>query len=497
MRHRNRFCRVKGDTAVARMLERVYDGLDGGVRDRPWETCENVWQHYSPGKRMFECGPSWGLDYDVRTDSPGLFVGLTGWLPFLEPFLRVAYRRTLQNICAKQRADGCFPIYPQHAQYKTEEGVFAEWGLHKYHVDDYVDGHLCAVISTCEDILFTRDAKYGRSRLPRLRKAVRYVLGRRFADGLMEVGYGGAFVELWYAFEGYPATTQIFMLRALYLLAEVERFLGHNGEAEQWLDSARPTRKALKRLLTPKGFFLNAIDTNGKRHGTGRDYYEAIPNVVAAALEIVGEEQARKIVASIKGVPQLDAHCPIAVNYPGRTEPMHPLVGKRGVGAHWNGGAWMGFGGFEVWTHLVARDYAKAERLINQMLAIRNEFGLQDFVAGFGAHLGANVFRREPCDHPIISQQGACGNALRGLLGVQPRHDGLKLVPRLFPSVETIDLRRPIYYGDSEIYVSIRNGDCISEVLLDGRPIDTFTAEAAMLKSTAMRPGRRRVEIRC
>ena len=494
---RFRFCRVTGDTGLARLLERVYDGLDGGIRDRPWITHENLWQLYSPGKRTFECGPSWGLDYDTRTDSPGLFVGLTGWLPFLEPFLCAAYRNTWMSICRKQRADGMFPIYPRHGEYKTEQGVTVEWGLHKYKVDDYIDGHLAAVINGCEDILFTRDAAFGRNRLPKLRKAMTLATGREFSGGLMHVGYGGAFIELWYSFAGYPSSTQIFHIRALRMMAELERFLGHPGNAEEWESQVGATDKALKRLITREGFFINAIDDDGRRHGDGRDYFESIPNVLAAPLEVIDESQARKIVEKIKTIPQLDENTPMAVNYPGRTESFHPRVERRGLGAHWNGGAWMGFGGFEAWTHLIARDYDKAERLMRQMVDIRDEYGLQDFVAGFGAHKGANVFNRRPRDHPITFQMGAFGNPLRGLLGIQPRHDRIELTPRIFPGLREIRFLQPIYYGGREILVAIRNGKAISSVSVNGDRVRDFNDETVRLKADALPRGRCLVEIDC
>lgn len=493
---RYRFCRVQGDMAKARMLEKVYDGLDGGIKNHQWTTHENVWQHYSPAQGMFEVGPSWWVDYTVRTDTPSMFVGLTGWLPFLDPFLRAAYRKTLLCICKKQREDGFFPIYPAHGEYKTEESCAVEWGLQKYNVDDYLGGHLVGLINSCEDILFTRDARFGRGRMPRLRQAMACMTKRKFKNGLMEVGYGGAFIELWYSFVGYPSTTQIFYIRALCLMAEVERFLGHPEEAEKWLAHAQPVEKALKRLVTRDGVFMNAIDVKGRRHGDGKDYFESIPNVVAAPLEVIGEAQAKKIVAKIKTIPQLDKLVPIVVNYPARTETFHPACDKRGVGAHWNGGAWMGFGGFEVWTHLIARDFAKAERLINQTIEVRAEFGLQDFIAGFGFHKGANVFDRKPCDHPILFQQGAFGNSLRGLLGVQPRHDGIVLQPRIFPDIKKIEFKKPIYYGNSEIYLSIKNGKRISKVSINGKPVKTFTDETVFIADDTLSAGKCQVEIR-
>lgn len=479
-----RFCRVKGDTKKARMLERVYDGLDGGIKNTPWNSCENLWQLYSPGKRMFDCGPSWSLEWDVRTDSPGFFVGFTGWLPFLEPILRVGYRNTLMSICKKQRKDGCFPIYPLHGEYKTEEGVIAEWGMQRYNIDDYIDGHMCAIINICEDILFTRDKRFAQERIPKLRKAMEMLTRRKFKDGLMEVGYGGAFIELWYSYEGYPASSQIFYLRSLALMAEVEKFLGNQEQSEKWFSFIKNVQKSLKRkLITPEGFFIGAIEVNGRKHGDGNDYFESIPNVIAAPLEIIDEKTAGSICKKIATIPQLDSTVPIVVNYPARWEEFHPRVSNyRGIGAHWNGGAWMGFGGFEVWTHLIARDFTKAERLINQMMDCRDEYGLQDFVGNFGNYKGVNVFNRKPCDHPLHFQLGSSGNTLRGLLGIQPRHDSIEFIPRIFPDIHEIEFKQPIYYGNKEIYISIKNGTTISKVTVNGKVIKDFDEHKFILK---------------
>ncbi|MBI4242723.1 MAG: hypothetical protein HY606_01420 [Planctomycetes bacterium] len=492
-----RFCSIKGNAVKARMLERVYDGLDGGIKNTPWNTNENLWQHYSPGKRMFECGPSWSLKWDVRTDSPGFFVGFTGWLPFLEPLLRAAYRNTLMNICKKQREDGCFPIYPQHGEYKTEEGVIVEWGMKKYNIDDYVDGHMCAIINTCEDILFTRDRRFARERLQSLRKAMRMMTMRKFKNGLMKVGYGGAFIELWYSYEGFPSSSQLFYIRSLILMSEVEKFLGNVHESEEWISYSKDTWKALlKYLITQEGYFIGAIDVDGHKHGDGTDYFESIPNVIAAPLEVIGEEGAYSICRKIATIPQLDCDVPIAVNYPARWEEFNPIVAKRGPGSHWNGGAWMGFGGFEVWTHLIAGDFNKAERLINQLLDYRDRYGLQDFVGGFGVYKGVNIFNRKPCDHPLHFQHGSAGNTLRGLFGIQPRYDGIVLMPSIFPDIKSIQFKKPIYYGDREIYVSISNGTRIKRATLNGNSIKDFDEKKVVLKYENLPKKRCFVEIK-
>ena len=143
----------------------------------------------------------------------------------------------------------------------------------------------------------------------------------------------------------------------------------------------------------------------------------------------------------------------------------------------------------------MARDFAKAERLITQMMDYRDEYGLQDFVANFGQYKGANVFDRQPCDHPIHFQHGANGNPLRGMLGIQPRHDGILLTPRIFPDIEQIDFKQPVYYADREIYISIRNGARIKRVTVNGTAIKDFDDETVMLKHEHLSRRQSRVRV--
>lgn len=482
-RFRYRFCKVKGNIEKAKMLERVYDDLDGGIKNNYMSNQENVWAHYAPAKDMFESGPAWSMPYNTRADTPSIFCGYTGWFPYFNPFLRRALRNTLLSICAKQRKDGCFPIY-QAGECKTEQGVIVSWGLQEYKVDDYIDGHMCAIINFCEDILFTRDIVFAKKMIPRLRKAIQLLMNRKFKNYLMEVGYGGAFIELWYSYVGYPTTSQIFYIRALQLMAEVEKFLNNNDNAEKYLSSIPDTKKALmQKLFMKEGFFMGTLDINGKHHGDGKDYFESIPNVIVGPLEVVDESHAKSIVKKIKTIPQLDCEVPMVVNYPGRWENFNPKVEGRGVGNHWNGGAWLCFGGFEIWTHLIAKDYEKAERLINHVNDYRKAYGLQDFVGNFGRFKGMNISRQGfATDHPLNFQHGAFGNTLRGLLGIQPYSWGIELMPRIFPDIKEIEFKKPIYYGGKEIYISIKNGTTINKVMVNGNSIKDFDEHKIILK---------------
>lgn len=513
MRNKFRFCTVKGDSKKARLLERVYDDLDGGVKDNAMLSREYVWGHYSPAKDMFEAGPFWSKPYDTRQDTPGFFVGYTGWFPYFNPFLRRVCRNTLLSICKKQTEEGIFPICVD-GEIKTDTPVELNKSTIKEvnksvlkilkegqleiqdDIDVYIDGHLAAIINFCEDILYTRDIKFARKMLPRLRKAMNYAVNRKFKDGLMKVGYGGSFIEMWYSYEGYPSSSQIFYIRSLELMAEVEKYLGNEDNFERYLSYIPEVKNSLiKKLLTREGFFMGALDIHGKRHGDGKDYFESIPNVIAAPIEVVGESIARRIVKKIKTIPQLDSEVPIAVNYPERWEKIVLWRQMHGVGSHWNGGAWMGFGGFEVWTHLIAKDYEKAERLITQLCDYRETYGLQDFVPGFGKKKGVDIYGRKPCDHPLHFHHGAFGNTLRGLLGIQVRAEGLEFMPRVFPDVKEIDLKEPIYFGDKEIYVSVKNGKRITKVTVDGKNSGNFTDEKVLLRYNDFSSARTRFRI--
>ena len=442
-----RFCEITGNKKKQELLEAVYNVLDGRNGG------ENLLQLYRPEYGgIFVEGSVWEGVWTYNH-----FIGMTGWLPFLEPKLRRYSRNSIELWFKEQREDGLFPVFV--SKEGKNGGYFVDEDTEG---DEWIDGQLMGLMTICEHILFARDFEWGTNVLSKLRKAIEYILNRKFVDSLIEVRMNGVCFERCYGYTGYPSTSQIFCVRALKLMAEVEIFLNSGRNVNELLALAESIRESLmNKLFLPEGYFISAIDDKGKLHGKD-DYFESHPNVMAAPLEIVKKKEAQSITKKIKAVPELDSNVPICSNYPAR--PVDEIRWTAGIGQHMNGGAWLGLGGFDVWTHLIAGEYERAEQLISLMVDMQCNHQLQDRVEYFGADKEAKS-GTTGCDHPAKHAAGGFGIILRGLLGIQVDASGIKCKPLLFPDIKRLKTKIPVRIGEKSILLNIvNNSDNLSQV---------------------------------
>ncbi len=466
-----RFCEIKGNQEKCELLEDVYNALDGKNRG------ENLLQLYRSVKGgIFVEGPRWEGVWTHNT-----FVGMMGWLPYFEPEYRRFHRNSIELWIEKQREDGLLP------ECVRTDGYFAYYNDENFKGDVFVDGHWMGLSTLCEYILFTRDVSWAIENLVKLRKAVDFAKTRKFKDGLMEVGIGGTVFEQCYGYEGYPSSTQIFYLKALSLLSEVELLLGNRQEAENLKREIPRFKKALlNNLLTKEGFFISALDKQGKPHGKD-DYFESYPNAMAGPLEVVDDKIVKSIVKNINSIPELDNSVPMCSNYPGRPDnETHYEHG--GDGFHMNGGAWMGLGGLDVWSHLIANDYERVEVLIRLLINMQQNHQLQDRVEEFGKDKTAST-GTSGCDHPARHAVGGFGNILRGLFDIQVTATSLKLRPHIFPDIEEMKLKVPIYFGTKQVFLNVvKKGTDIKRVTINDKSNQTHTCDRVELTYEKLPP---------
>lgn len=466
-----RFCEIKGNQEKTELLEAVYNVLDGK------EGGENLLQLYRPVRGgIFVEGPRWEGVWTHNT-----FVGMMGWLPYLEPKYRRFHRNSIELWIEKQREDGLIP------ECVRTDGYFAYYNDENFKGDVFVDGHWMGLSTICEYILFSRDVLWAEENLGKLRKAVDFTKSRKFKNGLMEVGVGGTVFEQCYGYEGYPSSTQIFYIRALHLMSEVEILLGNRQEAENLKREIPRFKKALlDNLLTKEGFFISALDKKGNPHGR-YDYFESYPNAIAGPLEVVDDNIVKSIVKKINSIPELDSNVPMCSNYPGRPDE-ETNYEHGGDGFHMNGGAWMGLGGLDVWSHLIVADYERAEVLIRLLVDMQKNHYLQDRVEEFGKDKSGST-KTAGCDHPARHAVGGFGNVLRGLFDIQVTAKGLKLRPHIFPDIEEIKLKVPIYLGTKQVYLSvIKNERDIKGITVDGKDYKNHTNDRVKLDYGELSP---------
>ncbi|GEM_PF-5743282 len=466
-----RFCEIKGNQEKTELLDSVYNVLDGKNGG------ENLLQLYrTVNSGIFVEGLQWEGIWTHNT-----FVGMMGWLPYLEPKYRAYHRNSIELWLEKQRGDGLLP------ECVRPDGYFTYYNDENTKGDVFVDGHWMGLSTICEYILFARDIPWAKEISDKLRKAVDFAENREFKDGLMEVGVGGTVFEQCYGYEGYPSSTQIFYLRALSLLSEVELLLGNRQEAENLKREIPRFKKALlDNLLTKEGFFISALDKKGNPHGK-YDYFESYPNAMAGPLEVVDDNIVKSIIKKINSIPELDSNVPMCSNYPGRPDD-ETYFEHGGDGFHMNGGAWMGLGGCDVWSHLIANDYERAEELIRLLLDMQKNHHLQDRVEEFGKDKTGSA-KTAGCDYPARHAVGGFGNILRGLFDIQVTAKSMKLRPHLFPDIDEIKLKVPIYFGTKQVYLKVvKRGTDIKRVTINGKNSQTHTDDRMELTYEELSP---------
>ncbi|MHB9035717.1 MAG: glucosidase family protein [Armatimonadota bacterium] len=446
------------------------------IRERDiFDSCYNAYDGKDGGEHLLMCKVPWrgGLFIETPEMWQGVWThnacsGMYGWEPFMLPEDSQAHRHSLDLLFDVQREDGMLPeaAIPsearQHYDAITADRYQANTGLqvvsdsgdlgvfyndYQVHGDVFVDGHCMGLIMICEHALWTRDVSWTTGVFSKIAKAAEFICNRRRDDGLILVKSGGTVFEQCYGYTGYPSSTQIFAAAALMRAAEVGKLIGL--EKPEWISVAEEIKSALyAKLYSPKGFFVSAMDQNGALHGH-LDYFESFPNVFVGPLGIAGTKETMGIVGRIVQIPEVDMHTPICSCYPGRPGfDIHYSHG--GPGYHMNGGAWMGWGGLDVWTHLMAGKNDRAGYLIDNLIEMQKHKTLMDRVEEFGRDRDGKT-GTSGCGHPLRASAGGFGNILRGFFDLQVFADRIEYRPLLPKGTGRVETTIPARWGDLDV----------------------------------------------
>ncbi len=438
------------------MIEGRFANTERLFEQEMLDGCYNAYDGLNGGEHLLMCKLPWRGGLFVET--PGLWagvwthnasVGMYGWEPFLLPEDSLAHRRSIDLLLNLQREDGLLPeaAIPSEARSNGERDFAEFYNDGQTHGDVFIDGHCMGIIMMCEHALWTRDLEWLGTRFEKIAGACKYIEQRRRDDGLIHVRSGGTVFEQCYGYSGYPSSTQIFAAAALLRAYEVSRLVGL--EKVEWKALAQEIIESLyKKIYSPKGFFASALDEKGQLRGH-LDYFESFPNVFAGPLGIAGTREVLGIVNRIMQIPEVDMCTPICSCYPGRPGfDIHYSHG--GPGYHMNGGAWMGFGGLDVWTHLMAGKYERARYLINNLIDMQKNKTLMDRVEEFGRDRDGKT-GTTGCNHPLRASAGGFGNILRGFFDLQVYSDRIEYRPLFLTGTGRVETRIPVRWGDSEI----------------------------------------------
>ena len=189
-----------------------------------------------------------------------------------------------------------------------------------------------AITLQAQLILAKRDKAAAKQYLPKMEKASAFLESRRDPkNGLLLAGAGSTLMGPDYAGtrkpngtydKAYLAMLLVNYYAALDKMIELYKLIGDAEKQKEYEKRREVTQKSLSQLLTPEGYFLKYIETNGTKHGVvGQKpfgYFCAWANVDAAALRVVDDAGAAKIYKQIAALPE-----------------MRPLISSSPIGRAW------------------------------------------------------------------------------------------------------------------------------------------------------------------
>ncbi|HTQ11097.1 MAG TPA: hypothetical protein VMI31_13605, partial [Fimbriimonadaceae bacterium] len=374
----------------------------------------------------------------------------------------------------------------------TPTGCYYRQGDGNVAIHDWCIGFTCAgLILESELMLVKRDPGEIRRMLPKLETVAAFLDSRRdpkmnlllggVASNLLAPSYGG-----WLQPDGTRAKAYLSELSVNYVagldrLIEVEKLAGHRDRAALYAERRDLVKKALPKLMTKEGYFVQALLPDGERQGiygaAKSGFFETAPNHDAMCFRVVDDRQSARIYDKIKSVPELRPHDLILPNFPSYDN-MYEDKGLFSYGVWVNGGHW---------TTAEARMIMGYYRVGAQADALASFGHIYDLARAYRADnnltdRGAKLYQPNQPYNVVYDCWGAPGGMLRGLFEYVYSADGLRLYPHLPVRISRLAQKFPVLFGKTRLYLSAAGAGPIREVLVNGRPVSGFDAKSVMLK---------------
>jgi hypothetical protein len=386
----------------------------------------------------------------------------------------------------------------------TTNWVMYKQGDGQVGIHDWCIGFTAAgLILESELMLIKRDKAEIARMLPRLEAVAGFLDSRRdpktnlllggIASNLLAPSFGG-----WLKADGtrdkaYLAELSVNYVAGLDRLIEVCKLAGKPDRAKIYAVRRDLVKKALPKLMTSQGYFLQALAPDGSRYGEFgapvHGYFETAPNHDAMCFRVVDDRIAARIYENIRNIPELRPHDLILPNYPGY-DSMYENDGIFQYGIWVNGGHWttaearMIMGYYRVGAQADAlRAFAKIRALAK---AFRADNNLTD--------RGAKLYQPAQPYNVVYDCWGAPGGMLRGLFEYVYTSRGLRLYPHLPAGVSKLVQRFPVLFGRKRLFLSAAGVGPLTGVLVDGKPVSGFDGKSVLLMLSD-RPGNVHVQL--
>jgi hypothetical protein len=514
-RYDGEFCSGTGDVEYLRLIDESFAFFN------PNPVVPNLTMVYSPAWDTFVEGAGWGAWW--IQNSYGFSYSATPYLQ--EPWFSLLQRSwdlfwdnqgdgkrysmwggsaTANALSSLVGPDGCLGDAAAPGQIAFKQGD----GDQQVH-DWFYEATAAGVVMQAEILLVGRNRASIEKYLPHMERACDFIeTVRDPANNLFLVGpatnllapsYGGILQPDGTFGKGYLAGLSITYLAALDRMVELYKLAGLQAKLGEYSRRQKITRESLSQLLTPAGYFVKSMETDGTRHGVlGQErygYLEGVANADAVGLRVVDDKIAESIYNQIAAYPEIRPFDFLLTNAPGLDD------------TYWNWGntTGPGFGGFHrfgdwvnggVWGTVEGRAILMYSRLGKfddiRRSAVRAMRWAKDFrMDAPWSQMGENS--HNPWSDSGKFQVGGVAvmidnfaipaATIRGIFDYDYRHDRLILRPRLPGSVTKYTQKQPVRFGEKQLYLTcINGGPDIKSVKVNGKSLKIEPgAELALL----------------
>ena len=424
-------------------------------------------------------------------------------LPFLqEPW--VTFLQHSQDMWFKNQGDGktpkehdlvapdgclCDCAMPNTAHMRQGDW---NWSIHDWAVEFTAAG----IVMQAEALLIQHDKEAARKYLPNLERACNFIETRRDpknnlflagpAANLLGPSYGGIKQPDGTFAMGYLAGLSVNYLAACDRMIELEKLVGSPGKTALYEKRRKLTSDSLSQLMTPEGYFVKSMETDGTKHGVFGQakygYFEVAPNVDAICFHAVDQSQSEKIYGKIAAIPGLRPHDFLITNYPSLDDTYTNWGGTDlpelfEFGRWVNGGFWATMEARAIMAYYRVGKYDDIRRSNAQALKFTREYQMDAPLTDFGNAVWFKDRQTNLCYDAL----GIPAATVRGLFEYIYKADELILIPHIPVSITEYCQLEPVRWGNKKILITVRGGDGAM-----GRWGDSFTLKYDQLPERAL-----------
>jgi hypothetical protein len=374
--------------------------------------------------------------------------------------------------------------------------------------DWFYEATAAGIVMQAEILLINRDQKALAKYLPKMERACDFIEKTRDpknnlflvgpACNILAPSYGGVKQPDGSFGKGYLAGLSITYLAALDRMVELYKLNGDKAKLEEYSRRQKITRESLPQLLTPAGYFVKSLETDGTRHGVlGQErygYLEGVANADAVALRVVDDRIAESIYNQIAAYPEIRPFDFLLTNAPGLDDTYWNWGNTSGPGfegfhqfGDWvNGGAWGTVEGRAILMYYRLGKFEDIRRSAIRAMKWAKDFRMDAPWSQMGENTSnswSDKGSRKISGVAVMVDNFAIPAAtIRGLFDLDYRSDKLILRPRVPGSIALFTQKEPICFGEKNIYVSCRNGGPnVKSVKINGKEIKTKSSDEIVL----------------